>query len=331
MRSDSHQPPSTKVPAYPPVAGPEPDESAPLTSLLGALQQRFGDSLQGVILYGSCLRSGDLLDGVVDLYALVDSYRRAYPSLGLRLSNRLLPPNVYYLERPLDDGPSPVKVRCKYAVLSLAQFERGMSERCFESYLWGRFAQPVKLVYSRSPAQRARIEQSLLRAAETLLRRALPALSQEGSVEHLWRDALALSYSTELRTERQGRAQELSRHSRDFFQALTLELASRLEDCLHLETGEPGSSDCYYRARIPAWKRRLAPWLWRLRRLEGKLMSVLRLLKGLFTFEGGLDYIAWKLERHSGQRVEIPDKVRRRPLLHIWGLFWRLYRRGVFR
>jgi len=60
-------------------------------------------------------------------------------------------------------------------------------------------------------------------------------------------------------------------------------------------------------------------------------MSVLRLLKGLFTFEGGLDYIAWKLERHSGQTVEIPDKVRRRPLLHIWGLFWRLYRRGVFR
>jgi len=319
------------MPAYPPVAGPKPEESIPLATLLEALQQRFGDSLQGVILYGSCLRSGDLLDGVVDLYALVDSYRRAYPSLGLRLSNRLLAPNVYYLERPLDEREPPIKVRCKYAVLSLAQFERGMSERCFESYLWGRFAQPVKLVYSRSPAQRARIERSLLRAAETLLRRALPALPQTGSVEHLWRDALALSYSTELRTERQGRAQELSRHSRDFFQALTLELVPRLADGLHLEAGEPGSSDCYYRARIPAWKRRLAPWLWRLRRLEGKLMSVLRLLKGLFTFDGGLDYIAWKLERHSGQKVEIPDKVRRRPLLHIWGLFWRLYRRGVFR
>ena len=35
-------------------------------------------------------------------------------------------------------------------------------------------------------------------------------------------------------------------------------------------------------------------------------LSVLRLLKALFTFEGGLDYIAWKLERHSGQRIEVP-------------------------
>ena len=326
MHPDNSQMTANRCPAYPPVVGPETDESAPLASLLGALEQRFGGSLQGVILYGSCLRTGDLLDGVVDLYALVDSYRKAYPGLGLRLSNRFLPPNVYYLERPLDGG---VQVRCKYAVISLEQFERGMSERSFESYLWGRFAQPVKLVYSRSPAVRARMERGLLRAAETLLRRALPALPEEGSLEDLWRDALALSYGTELRTERQGRAQELSAQGRDFFKALTFELAPRLDDCLELENGEAGET--YYRAWVPAWKRRLAPWLWRLRRLEGKLMSVLRLLKGLFTFEGGLDYIAWKLERHSGQKVEIPDKVRRRPLLHIWGLFWRLYRRGVFR
>ena len=58
---------------------------------------------------------------------------------------------------------------------------------------------------------------------------------------------------------------------------------------------------------------------------------MLRLLKALFTFEGGLDYIAWKLERHSGQPVEIPDKVRPYPLIFIWGLFWQLYRRGIFR
>ena len=329
MQPDTRQKAEDRCSVYPLVTGPEADKSVPLASLLDVMNRRFGDALQGVILYGSCLRTGDLLDGVVDLYALIDHQRIAYLSRGLRLSSRLLPPNVYYLERLLVRGEPEVKVRCKYAVLSLIQFERGVSERRFESYLWGRFAQPVKLVYSRSPAVRARIERSLLRAAETLLRQALPALPEDGSLEHLWRDALALSYGTELRTERQGRAQELSAHSRDFFQALTFELAPRLNDCLELENGKAGET--YYRARVPAWKRYLAPWLWRLRRLEGKLMSVLRLLKGLFTFDGGLDYIAWKLERHSGQKVEIPDKVRRRPLLRIWGLFWQLYRRGVFR
>ena len=44
---------------------------------------------------------------------------------------------------------------------------------------------------------------------------------------------------------------------------------------------------------------------------------------------GGLDYIAWILERHSGQLVEIPERARRLPLIFIWGLFRQLCRRGI--
>ena len=86
-----------------------------------------------------------------------------------------------------------------------------------------------------------------------------------------------------------------------------------------------------YHARIGPSSRLVSRISWPVRQLQGKILSVLRLLKALFTFEGGLDYIAWKLERHSGQPVEIPDKVRRYPLIFIWGLFWQLYRRGIFR
>lgn len=60
-------------------------------------------------------------------------------------------------------------------------------------------------------------------------------------------------------------------------------------------------------------------------------MSIMRLVKALFTFEGGLDYIAWKLERHSGEKIVIPDTVRRAPLIYLWGFFWGLYRRGIFK
>ncbi len=41
---------------------------------------------------------------------------------------------------------------------------------------------------------------------------------------------------------------------------------------------------------------------WPYRRFTGKLWSVARLLKAAFTFTGGADYIAWKIERHSGQK-----------------------------
>ncbi|MGW8311390.1 MAG: hypothetical protein ACWGNB_10050 [Thiogranum sp.] len=76
------------------------------------------------------------------------------------------------------------------------------------------------------------------------------------------------------------------------------------------------------------WRNRIA---WRLRTVQGKLLSLARLSKALFTFDGGLDYLAWKLERHSGQHIEVPDRVRRYPLLFVWVLVWDLYRRGVFR
>ena len=78
-------------------------------------------------------------------------------------------------------------------------------------------------------------------------------------------------------------------------------------------------------------QRLVAAGKWPVRRVQGKMLSITRLVKALFTFEGGLDYIAWKLERHSGEKVVIPDRVRRAPLIFLWGFFWSLYRRGIFK
>lgn len=310
---------------YPTPDGPTLENSAPLRALMDALSARFGEGLQAVILYGSCLRSTDLLDGLVDFYVLVESTPKAEPRLWLRLAGRILPPNVYYLETPVGAET----VRCKYAVLSLRQFERGAGPGWFQSYLWGRFAQPVKPVWCQSTDVEHRLHAAFFRSGETLLRRALPALPPEGSLDELWQGALALSYATELRAERQGRAAELAGHGRAFYAAMTQALLPRMGDVLRLETHADGSLT--YHGTVTARARRLAPALWALRRVQGKALSVARLIKGLFTFEGGLDYLAWKLSRHSGQVVEIPDKVRRRPLIHIWGFMRHLYRRGVFR
>lgn len=86
-----------------------------------------------------------------------------------------------------------------------------------------------------------------------------------------------------------------------------------------------------YRVSIPARVRFMSRLAWRLRFVQGKLLSVLRLIKATATFEGGVDYILWKIERHSGVTVDIEPRLRRRPLLAMWILSWRLYRRGGFR
>lgn len=67
------------------------------------------------------------------------------------------------------------------------------------------------------------------------------------------------------------------------------------------------------------------------RRLLGKTLNVARLIKAAFTFAGGVDYLLWKVERHSGVRIEPTPFLRRHPLLGIWGVAWRLWRRGGFR
>ena len=70
---------------------------------------------------------------------------------------------------------------------------------------------------------------------------------------------------------------------------------------------------------------------WKARRLRGKALSVLRLIKAAFTFQGGADYLAWKIERHSGVAVKLSAWQRRHPILASVWLMPKLYLKGAFR
>lgn len=310
---------------YPHIDGPPIEGDATLAALLEQLQSSYHDAVCATLVYGSCLRSGDIYDGLLDLYLICDNYRTAYQRGIPAVANWVLPPNVYYFEQRAVDG-SDRTLRSKVTVISLRDFQRGCSSAWFESYIWGRFAQPTRILYARDDTVRSHIEDALLNAALTLLKNALPATADKGSLNDLWQQALGLSYATELRTERSGRAAELVDWAGSFYAELTRLHAPQLP--IEVEQGSAGLS--YSSAINPAARRR-GQLAWTLRRGLGKLLSIARLVKALFTFVGGLDYIAWKLQRHSGQEVVIPDKVRRAPLLHLWGFFWGLYKRGIFK
>ena len=299
-------------------------DSPELRKLVDVLLQRHGESVNIILLYGSCLRDNNLFDGLADLYLIVENYSTFYRHRVQALANWLLPPNVFYIEVPVENRV----LRAKYAVLSSADFARGTSPRWFHSYLWGRFAQPSAIVYARHETARRQVKKSLNRAVRTLLERTLPRLPASATVRHLWQRSLQLSYGAELRAEGAGRAGELVDAALDYYFAVTVASASSLRYPLAIQ-GNGG--DALYCADIPALQRWLGRIAWPLRRAQGKLLSLLRLLKALFTFRGGFDYIAWKLERHSGKTVVIPERVRRYPFIFIWGFFWHLYRRDIFR
>ena len=314
---------------YPFVAGPDAAKDPTLAALLAQLQGRYSGTICCTLVYGSCLRSGDIYDGLLDLYLICDRYSTAYQSPVLAAANWLLPPNVFYAEQSaMGDAPASKMLRSKVTVISLWDFQRGCTPVWFESYIWGRFAQPTRMLSVRNEQIREQIQAALTQATHTLLRNALPVLAPEGSLTSLWERSLGLSYATELRTERSDRAKELAQYSRDFYNTMSHYHAPRLGYgfMLYEEEGE-----WHYRCQIGRLKRSTSAAAWALRRGQGKLLSIARVVKALFTFDGGLDYIAWKLQRHSGEEVRIPDKVRRAPLIYMWAFFWGLYRRGIFK
>jgi hypothetical protein len=107
---------------------------------------------------------------------------------------------------------------------------------------------------------------------------------------------LRLTYAAELRSER---PEKIARHYGD---ARTSSSARTRA----LATTHIGKSRRRVLAQPERARRSLALDV-RLDRLPraGKVLSFLRLLKASFTFDGGLSYLVWKIERQSGVRVEI--------------------------
>ncbi len=265
------------------------------------LQDKFPDS--AILLYGSgnsVLSKADPSEILFDFYVIVPSYRKAYGSRLMAFLNYCIPPNVFYLEEKFGDK----KLRAKYAILSTAHFEKLVSKKTFHSYFWARFAQPSVIVAAPDDI-RERLGQSVETAVDTFVSRAAPLVGDGASVSQIWRQGLAHSYKAELRAEQPGRVDDLLESYGNWPDRVTnLEGSSKVR---------PGG----------AWQSRLT---WRLRAVQGAFLSVIRLLKGAMTFQGGVDYIAWKISRHAGFTLPVKNWERRFPILGAPFLGARYYR-----
>jgi hypothetical protein len=201
-------------------------------------------------------------------------------------------------------------------------FARGTA-RWFHPYLWARFAQPCGLLYAADEEARCRVVEALAAAITTFAGKALTRLPEEFDAEALWTRGLLLTYAAELRSERPDRVRGLYRDAAEEFQRITRALAATCG----WASPRPG----VYANPTTRGGRWQGAAGWAARRAQGKLLSVLRLLKASFTFDGGLPYLAWKIERHSGVKLEITPFMRRHPRLGAVSAFWRTWWRGGFR
>ena len=301
--------------AEPPPPGLEP--------LVEALRVHFGSALRAVVLYGSCRRNADVTEGLVDLMAVVDGYRAAHGRgpVGLLTSllNALLPPNVYYLEA----GPEDARVRCKFIVVSNATLERRTGGG-LDAYFWARFAQPCRLVHHADDGAADHVARCRAAAARTFAQQARTLGDGRIDSRGFWIRAVQATYGCELRPEPPGSAAVLIDRDPAFWTDLSRIV---LPQTAGIEPAGPSD----YRITIGRAERVAGRLRWMLRRGWGKTLNVLRLLKAAGTFSNGIDYLVWKIERHSGIRVEPTERMRRWPRVSGLVLLARLWRRGAFR
>lgn len=275
-----------------------------------------------VLCYGSGIRetTADPDDVVFDLYLLVRRFRDFDPKRRLAMAGTLVPPNVYYREEKVGDRV----LRCKFAVLTVDQFVSAARGQSFTPHIWARFCQPSRIAYAADDPLRQDLVAAMAESVLVFHRRTLH-LIDTCTLADFWRAGLQSTYADEIRSEKKGRLRSVVEANETAYAA-----RSRLALELCPERGRLDGSGTVH-SDIPETRKRLYRLGLRLKRPMTRGVVILRWIKAAFTFQGGLEYARWKIERHSGVHMELTDFQRRHPLVGGLSLFWKVRRRGGLR
>jgi len=184
------------------------------------------------------------------------------------------------------------------------------------------------MVYVRDEEVAKLVNTAFAQAVITFTTRVLPRMQPQFTIRELWQKGLELTYRAEFRPERPDQQVRLFDAASDYFEDITCKAFEALPCQV---TAINSNEIALYSANIPKSMRFIAGLTWAIRILQGKILSVLRLIKGTLTFDGGVDYILWKIKRHSGVTMKASPFLRRHPILAMLVLSWRLYRLGGIR
>lgn len=277
------------------------------------------DQVRAILLFGShMLQASPDRFSAYDLVLVAESYKPFYRALAAaRLShrspslqaslNRVLAPNVIALAPEGWEG-GPV---AKIMVLEPAAFERSLSPHSRDHFIKGRLVQKVALLHARDDAAARWVGEQLTTARAGILDWVGPFLEERFTPADAARQMLVTSYAGEVRPEARDRVQHVFDAQRPYLEGMmTGELdAAASRGVLRRE------GTAYRFARRPTGRDRR-----RVRRyfLRSKARATARWLKHVVTFDNWLDYIARKVERRTGMRVEITPWERRLPYLLLW-------------
>ena len=288
---------------------------------------RADGSVAVALFYGSCL--SDVMkdkSSFPDLFLVVEDYRAFHSNGRHALLNRFIPPNCYYFEDRDGDGTS---LKYKYCVIDRGGFERETSPRACDSYHFGRFAKRVGMVYARDAGVRDSVTRGLLQAAWTNMLYSIPLQPGAFDLETFIRTALSLSYMGERRTEGTEKIDKIFRSEADYYRdlyGLLLDafveidgetVRSAGDGTFTRETGTPVENRRSRKTQLLIWKTRFR--------------TRIRWFKNILTVPSWIDYLQEKVERTTGERIELTKTERRFIFIFAWKYYFRLKREGKLR
>ncbi|ATW02610.1 hypothetical protein [Sphingorhabdus sp. YGSMI21] len=286
-----------------------------VSAFASSIAAQYGEASRAVLFYGSCLRSTELDGQMLDFYLIVSDYEAAYGKSWLAAANRRLPPNVFPAEH---DG-----LVAKVAVLSEKDFHRLNRIGASAVSVWARFAQPSRLVWQADEMAQTKVVEAIEGASITLFDMTFPMMDidTEHHIVDLWKRGFELTYGAELRAERKDRSGSVvdsdpHRYAR-FGPAVMATIAERDE--------ARGRKLKIVASRDAVEKR------WRQLRRNGKILTLARLAKASATYAGGIDYLAWKINRHAGTDYVIKPWQRKWPILGALVMLPRLIAGGAIK
>jgi hypothetical protein len=327
MTEQSKSTPRPVVRALPRANMPPPDQIPPeVRDIVLLLEETCGRNVVGVIFFGSRLVGTSPGEGsAADLFVVVENYLLFYESIGSRLPaarhagiiaalNRVLPPNIIYI-----NDPGGLRAGAKCFVVSESDLALGLSADAKDHFFRGRLAQRVHIVYARSEKD-FRAMETRIDAARHLTLTWVPLYLQDPfTVLDYSRRMMEVSYSAEIRPEARSRVREVVDAQGSFFRLVYARvLQSGVRDGRLVQEG-----DMFRLAKKPGFSER-----WRVSYFfrRSKVRATLRWFKYMLTFDDWLDYIVRKIERRSGERIELTRAERRFPVILLWPKAFRLIR-----
>jgi hypothetical protein len=279
----------------------------------------FGAASLAVIHYGSRAQGrARRADSAFDYFVIVTGYLEAYraagslPGLRCRprvaaLLARVLPPNSMAVHR---SGPFGER-EAKCLLLSARDFDRECSARARDHFVQTRLAQRVVLAWARDTESASAVLGCVRAARERSFQWVRAFLPPRFDLPGYCLALIQVPFAHEIRAEPKDHPEVLFEAQRAMLLGIYAPVLARL-----VARGTLAPEGDHYRQRHPPGpiaRLRLRAYFRR-----SRLRTTLRLLKQPFLYDGWLEYLLRKIDRSTGERFDLTERERSRPLIFLW-------------